>query len=263
MGGRVPGIWSGGMAKPFFLIDAGGGIFLRFGEAQARIEDLDLIALTHFHTDHSADLPALIKSAYFTDRTRNLPISGPSGNHLFPGLNDFLEGMFGKQKGAYRYLSGYLDGDGESFSIKPVEVDVRKETATGVFSDGDTRVSAVAVPHGSVPSVGYVIEIGKYKIVFSGDQTTLDKRLAKIAKDADLLVFNFAIPEEADPVAKRLHASPSQIADFAVTIKAKKLVLSHLMARSIRTLDKSKKIIQDRYSGKLVVAEDLMCIQMD
>jgi ribonuclease BN (tRNA processing enzyme) len=254
-------VWRDG--KSVFLIDTGGGVFLRFGEAHAKIEDLELIALTHFHTDHSADLPALIKSAFFTDRTRNLPISGPSGNKAFPGLNDFLNGMLGQHQGAYRYLSGFLDGESESFSLKPVEVDVRKETATRVFSEGDVRVSAVGVPHGSVPSVGYVIEIGAYKIVFSGDQTTLDKRLAEIAKDADLLVFTFAIPQEADAVAKRLHATPSQIADFATAINAKKLVLSHLMARSIRSLDESLKIIHAHYSGKVVVAEDLMCFRLN
>lgn len=254
-------IWRDG--KSIFLIDTGGGVFLRFGEAQAKIEDLELIALTHFHTDHSADLPALIKSAYFIDRTRNLPISGPSGNNIFPGLNDFLLGMLGKHNGAYRYLSEFLDGEAGSFSLKPVEVNVRKETETRVFSNGDVRVNSVAVPHGSVPSVGYVFEIGGYKIVFSGDQTTLDKRLAKIAENADLLVVTFAIPQEAGPVERKLHATPSQIADFATLIKAKKLVLSHLMARSINSLDESLNIIRTRYSGKIVVAEDLMCIQMN
>lgn len=254
-------IWRDG--KSIFLIDTGGGVFLRFGEAQAKMEDLELIALTHFHTDHSADLPALIKSAFFTDRIQNLPISGPSGNSSFPGLNDFLNKMLGKDHGAYRYLSGFLDGQSEAFALKPVEVDIRKKTATQVFSHGDVRVSAVGVPHGSVPSVGYVIEVGTYKIVFSGDQTTLDERLANIARDADVLVFTFAIPQEAGPVAKRLHATPSQIADFATAIKAKKLVLTHLMARSINSLDKSLKIIHARYAGKVVVAKDLMCIEMN
>jgi ribonuclease BN (tRNA processing enzyme) len=87
--------------------------------------------------------------------------------------------------------------------------------------------------------------------------------LAKIAMDADLLVATLAIPQEADPVAKRLHATPSQIADFAAAIKAKKLVLSHLMARSINSLDESLKSIHARYSGKVIVAEDLMCLRMN
>ena len=46
-------IWIGGRSR--FLIDAGGGIFLRFGEAGARFADLNHIAISHFHTDHSTD----------------------------------------------------------------------------------------------------------------------------------------------------------------------------------------------------------------
>jgi ribonuclease BN (tRNA processing enzyme) len=54
-------VWVG--VRSCVLVNAGGGVFLRFGEAHARIEDLDLIALTYFHADHVADFPALIKVA--------------------------------------------------------------------------------------------------------------------------------------------------------------------------------------------------------
>jgi ribonuclease BN (tRNA processing enzyme) len=72
------------------LVDAGGGIFLRFGEADAALEDLNLIALTHFHADHVADIPALVKAGFFSDRTAPLPISGASKGGEFPGLKRFL-----------------------------------------------------------------------------------------------------------------------------------------------------------------------------
>jgi len=61
-------VWREGRA--LVLIDAGGGIFLRFGQSGARLEDLELIALTHFHTDHAADLPASLKGAHFSARVR-------------------------------------------------------------------------------------------------------------------------------------------------------------------------------------------------
>ena len=92
------------------LIDAGGGSFLRFGEAQANFNDLDFIGLSHFHTDHSADFPALLKSGYFSTREHPLPVAGPGAGGPFPGLNGFLSDMLDKDSGAFSYLSGYLDG---------------------------------------------------------------------------------------------------------------------------------------------------------
>jgi len=49
-------VWIQGRAR--LLIDAGGGTLTRFGAAGARFEDLDLIALTHLHADHAAELEA-------------------------------------------------------------------------------------------------------------------------------------------------------------------------------------------------------------
>ena len=63
-------IWHKG--KAVVLIEAGGGVFTQFGAAGANLNDLELIALTHFHTDHSADLPALMKGTYFFPTTSSL-----------------------------------------------------------------------------------------------------------------------------------------------------------------------------------------------
>src|SRR5262245_4831706 len=51
-------IWIDGRSR--ILVDAGGGAFLRFGEAGGRFEDLALIAISHLHPDHVSDLPALL-----------------------------------------------------------------------------------------------------------------------------------------------------------------------------------------------------------
>jgi hypothetical protein len=105
-------VWVDGRAR--LMIDAGGGSFLRFGEAGARFADLDFVGLSHFHTDHSADFPALLKSGFFSRRKRDLAVAGPSGSGPFPGLATYLDSMLNRDDGAYGYLSGYLDGTGGS-----------------------------------------------------------------------------------------------------------------------------------------------------
>ncbi|HIP27906.1 MAG TPA: MBL fold metallo-hydrolase [Sulfurovum sp.] len=56
-------IWVDGKSR--VLVDFGGGASLRFEEVGAKIEDLDVILLTHLHVDHTADLPALLKSSFY------------------------------------------------------------------------------------------------------------------------------------------------------------------------------------------------------
>lgn len=62
-------IWVDGKSR--VLINAGGDAFLRFGEASASFSELDFVGLSHFHADHSADFPALLKSGSFENRGRN------------------------------------------------------------------------------------------------------------------------------------------------------------------------------------------------
>jgi ribonuclease BN (tRNA processing enzyme) len=48
-------------------VDMGSGSLLRFEQSGARLNDLDVILVSHFHADHSNALPALIKASYFSD----------------------------------------------------------------------------------------------------------------------------------------------------------------------------------------------------
>jgi glyoxylase-like metal-dependent hydrolase (beta-lactamase superfamily II) len=90
------------------LVDAGGGSALRFGESGATMSQLDVILFTHFHVDHSGDFPALIKSSWFEDRKRPLPIYGPPGNDFMPSTTQFVADFFGDNHGVFRYLSELL-----------------------------------------------------------------------------------------------------------------------------------------------------------
>ena len=100
-------------------------------------------------------------------------------------------------------------------------------------------------------------------MVFGGDQTGTNPAFTGFARNADLLIMHMAIPDNADPVARELHATPRAIGEIAQSVGARRLLLSHLMSRSLRTINESLSIIGQHYTGEVLVAEDLMCLELD
>lgn len=252
-------VWVDGESRA--LIDAGGGAFLRFGEAGASFSSLDFIGLSHFHTDHSADFPALLKSGYFSNRRRSLIVTGPDSGGPFPGLDDFLASMLAKD-GAYGYLSGYLDGTGGLANIAPFEIN--KDIVGAVTVLGDTsayiQIDAMHVPHGIVPALAYRVRIGDAIIVFSGDQNGSNDNFVEFAKNAAVLIAHMPVPEGIRGAGRSLHAAPGVIGTIARKARVGTLVLSHLMARSLRNLDDNVAIVKSHYNGPVMVANDLDCV---
>lgn len=252
-------LWIDGEAR--LLVDAGGGTFLRFGEAKARFESLDAIAITHLHVDHVVDLAALLKSGFFGDRTRPLPMVGPTGGGDFPGLRAYMGALFDARRGAYRYLSGYLDGSGGLVKAELTEIPAGTQTARRAFGNAAFTLKAVGVHHGSVPALAYLVEVAGRKIAFSGDQGGGNPGFAAMIKGADILVMDHAVPEDAGEVEASLHDRPSEIGALAAQADVKRLVLSHNMARSLKTLPDNLARIAKAYHGPVVVASDLVCIE--
>jgi ribonuclease BN (tRNA processing enzyme) len=249
-------VWLDGAAR--LLVDAGAGAFLRFGEAGARFEDLDLVALSHFHTDHAADLPALLKSGYFSDRERPLVVSGPDERGAFPHLERWLDALFGPD-GAWAYLGGYLDGTDGLVRLEAVTVGYESDSPTRVLDNDRMSVTALGVPHGIVPALAYRVDVADRALVFGSDQNGSSPGFVDLARDADLLVAHLAIPESAGGAAVRLHARPSTLGEIAARAGVKQLVLSHFMARSLRGLEQQLAEVRARYPGPVELAEDLAC----
>jgi len=250
-------LWQAGKSR--ILVDAGGGAFVRFGEAGARFEDLDHVAISHFHTDHSADFVTLLKSGYFSARKRPLAVSGPGPGGPFPGLDRFLASMIGPG-GAYAYLSGYLDGTGGLVRLLPEQVDAGSRETQRIAGGDDLEISATGVPHGIVPTLAYRVRLGDRVVVFASDQNGSDDSFSAFARHADVLVMHMVIPEDADVAGRSLHAPPSRIGEIAAASEARTLVLSHFMARSLRDLEHNVALVRAGYEGRIVVAEDLLCI---
>jgi len=253
-------VWENGQAR--VLIDAGGGSALRFGESGAQMSQLDVILFTHFHVDHSGDFAALIKSSWFEDRKRPLPIYGPPGNGFMPSTTEFASDFFGPKRGVYRYLSElFAPGEVGSYKMQPHAV-VASSTPVNVLRTGELAISAVRVLHGAIPSLAWRIEAGGKVIVFSGDTNGEGDGLTRLAMNADLFVAHNAVPEGATGVERRLHMPPSVIGQIAGNAHVKHLVLSHRMLRTLGKEDQTQLEISKRYSGTVTFANDLDCFPL-
>jgi len=253
-------LWINGHSR--FMIDAGGGSFLRFGEAGAHFEDLSLIAISHFHTDHSADLSALLKSGYFSGRTSSLAIAGPARGGAYPSLDEYLARLIGEDNGAYAYLAGYLDGSAGLVKLETTVIDPKLQKPSRVYTDKahDLEVLALGVPHGPVPALAYRFRSGQQSVVFAGDQNGGSDAFIEFAKGADILVMHMPVPEGVSGVGRKLHAPPSVLGKVASKTGAGKLVLSHFMARSLVNIPGSLDEIRSLYPGPVIIAKDLDCV---
>jgi ribonuclease BN (tRNA processing enzyme) len=253
-------VWKDGRA--LVLVDAGGGSALRFGESGAQMSQLDVLLFTHYHVDHSADFPALIKSSWFEDRRRPLPIYGPAGNDFMPSTTEFVYDFFGEKHGAYRYLSELLmPGEEGSYKMQPHNV-VAGSTPVAAFRSSDLAVYAVRVVHGPVPALAWRVEVAGKLIVFSGDTNGDGPGLARLAWNADLFIAHNAVPEGAAGIERRLHMPPSVIGQTAGDAHVKNLVLSHRMLRTLGKEDQTQSEIKKRYSGPVEFANDLDCFPL-
>jgi ribonuclease BN (tRNA processing enzyme) len=254
-------IWRAGV--PQVLVDSGGGSALRFGESGATMSNVDVILLTHLHVDHTADLAALVKSSFFEDRHRKLPLFGPDGNQFFPSTTRFIQTLFASSDGAYRYLGDFLNPNAadsyllEAHNVVPAAHEVRQ-----IYDAQGTRIFATTVVHASVPALAYRVEMDNVSIAFSGDTDGSNGNLERLAHNANLFVAHNAVPEGASGVERSLHMPPSVIGKIASTASVKQLILSHRMLRTLGHETESLAAIRASYAGPVMFADDLQCFQV-
>lgn len=257
-------VWIDG--KAVLLVDAGPGSFIRFGEAGLKLGDLQAIALSHFHADHSAGLSGILNSGSFEASTDPLVFIGPAAGSVFPGASAFLSAQVGRDGGAWSYLGGYLDG-GEGRRMIDVREIVANDTenapTAAVEVASNLRVIAIPVRHGEVPSLAFLVKAKGRDIVFASDQSAFSTGFDRLLRDhkPDLLIAHHVIPEgEGQPIG--LHRPPSEIGRMARGIAPDQLLLSHHMTRSYLRLTEGQKAIAAHYRGPLLVAFDGMCVPL-
>jgi ribonuclease BN (tRNA processing enzyme) len=219
-------IWIGAQAR--ILVDMGGGAFLRFGQAQAKLSDLSLVAISHLHPDHVSDLPALLWLSHQA-RKDPLPIAGPSGNDVAPSFPMFLSRLFDEKNGAFQVLGPTLGATqgktGGGVRLDAGVVDVTKAEPSIVFDRQGVTVTALGIPHGNLPALAYRVQTRDVSVVFSSDQTGTNPRFVEFAKGANVLVMHLNIAAGA---TSPLHASPAVVGRVAQDAGVGRLIVSHI-----------------------------------
>jgi ribonuclease BN (tRNA processing enzyme) len=250
-------LWIGDKAK--VLVDMGGGAYFRFGQSQAKISDLSLVAISHLDPDHASDLPALL---WLSNRTRQepLPIVGPSGNDAAPDFSTFLHRLFDKKDGAFQLMGSSL-GDAHAYGPAGVRLDVSVVDATKsepstVYDRDGMIVTALGIPHGEVLTLAYRVKTRDVSIVFSSDQTGTNPEFVKFAKGANVLIMHLSVPKGSrNPV----HAEPGLVGRVAQEAGIGRLVVSHIGPFDV---DAAVAELKKFYSGPLTIGDDLQCTQV-
>ncbi len=251
-------IWLDDKAR--IIVDAGPGSLQRFKQSGAKYADISAIFFTHFHVDHSADLAGYVKGGFFSERNVNLPIYGPSGDTFILSADDFVKKLFSSAEGVYPYLDPTINPQANSaYKLLPhtIQWSYQELDPIQIYADKEFKVTSVSVHHGPFPALAYRVEVAGCVISFSGDMSGRLNTLPDLAKGSDLLVAHNAIAEDATGVPQLLHMKPTTIGKIAGEAKVKKLLLTHMMERSINRQDETVNLIRKSYQGPILFPRDL------
>ena len=241
-------VWVDGVGR--IMVDAGSGTKDQFHSAGANLGDIGLMALSHFHPDHSAELPAILWPAGSQAR-----LSGPNGSDGFPSASEFVERLFG-ENGAFPVL-----GDRVGFDV--LTVDTASRDVVSVWDNGEIQVRGIGVPHANVPTIAYRVDIGDSSIAFSSDQNGSDPSYVDFIQDVDVLVIHMNVSEDVSGFGAQLHAKPSVWGQMAEQGNVGRVLVSHIGTQNPDALQAQLDILGDNYSGPVTVGEDLLCLEVE
>lgn len=166
------------------LFDTGAGSWRNIEGWGIPSPRLTRVFLTHFHSDHIADLDEVNVQSWIFGRTQPLIVAGPLGvDRVVDGYNSAFALDYGYRNnyGTERHLP-LAAAVMQSQPIEPGETGL-----TTVYSNGKLTVSAFNVDHRPVESaIGYRIDYGDRSVVISGDTRWTDN-LREVSTNVDVL----------------------------------------------------------------------------
>ena len=244
------------------VIDLGSGVTQRLVEAGTRGADVDLVLVTHLHSDHVIDLYQLVVSAWHQGRDRPQTIAGPAGTRAFV---DATMAVWAEER-ALRIAHEQRPST-TALEVSVVEIEDGWTSQLGALT-----VTAVRVDHAPVPDAfGFVFDDGEHRIAISGD-TRYCPALIEAARGVDLLVHECFVHREMQPVpgvrspetvaaVSGYHTLSSEVGKVAREAGAKALALTHFVPTHFDRAAVLAEVRQD-YAGPILIGEDLMSVDV-
>lgn len=241
------------------LFDAGYGVLRRLVESGKAMDAVSTVFLTHLHSDHVVELPALLLLPWAAPSARDVPLRvwGPAGTRaMMRGLT--------RAFAADIHLRRDVD---EKASRRGIEVESHDIREGVVYSHNGVSVRAFLVDHGPVkPAYGYRVDYQGRSVVISGDTRVSEALVANAsgvdvllheAIDPDFLRQQAPSPQLFDAIVSH-HTTPEQAAGVFARTRPKLAVYTHSPG-SQALVDGARRA---GYDGPLEIGDDLMVIDV-
>jgi len=258
----------------FLLFDAGDGATPSMENLNLPLPDLTAVFLTHYHSDHLADVGEVISRSWILGRRAPLPVyGGEAVARVVDGFNRIyaLDYNYRTAHHGAALFPPETSGANAELILDPGPAGVR------VYENGGVTVTAYTVDHSPVlPALGYRVDYAGRSVAISGD--TIDTEgLRNMSDGVDVLVsevMNKSYVEEAECALRRLdndddatilkdirsyHIDVEELAELAEDADVGTLVLTH----QVPLVDDDAQIglvfrapIEAIYRGELIVAND-------
>jgi ribonuclease Z len=246
------------------LVDAGRGATMRLYQLGVPMGRIDVLFLTHYHSDHTSGVPDLWLtgwlSSHYARRTKPMRVIGPVGAKVL------------MEKLAEAYAADIkIRLEDEKLPPTGIATIVEEFDRDGVvYEAGGVKVIAFEVDHGDVikPCYGYRFEYQGRSAVLSSD-TRYNRNVIEHGRGADLLVHEVAMarPElMSEAYVQRIiahHTTPREAGMVFAQTRPKLAAYTHLVfvaSEKVRppTVDDLVAETRATYDGPLQVGEDLM-----
>ncbi|RWM04615.1 MAG: MBL fold metallo-hydrolase [Mesorhizobium sp.] len=248
------------------VVDCGLGVTRGLVDAGISLKALDLVFITHLHSDHILELGPLIHTAWTAGLTTPTTVFGPRGTQDY-----------------WRHFCQAMEFDIEIRIVDEGRPDIRELVSIKEFGEGaileeeGLTVTALRVDHPPVTDCFALrFEHGGRSVVFSAD-TAFFPPLAEFARGADILVHEAMLKDGVERLVARtgngarlrehLFASHSLAEDagrIASDAGVRRLVLNHLIPADDPAFGEADWVaaVRKTWPGALTIARDGLVVQL-